>query len=54
MKDIVSSINEGRISCKNVHDAILNVLFKYYNKLGVTKEVQEYCDKVREALESIK
>ena len=51
MKDIKDCIvNESRITSANVHDAILNVLMKYYRKLGVSKEVQDYCDRVREAL----
>ena len=54
MKDIKNCIlNESRITSANVHDAILTVLMKYYNKLGVSKEVKDYCDKIREALEKI-
>ena len=55
MKDIRDCIiNESRITPANVHDAILTVLMKYYNKLGVSKEVTDYCDKVRDALNKIK
>ena len=55
MKDIKEILlNESRISCSNVHDAILNVLFKYYSKPGVSQEVKDYCDKVREVLNGIK
>ena len=59
MKDLYNYINEtllneSRISCSNVHDAILNVLFKYYSKMGVSQEVKDYCDTVREALNTIK
>jgi hypothetical protein len=55
MKDIKELlINESRISSANVHDAILNLLFKYYNKPGVSQEVKDYCDKAREALDTIK
>ncbi len=55
MKDIKDCIvNESRITSANVHDAILTVLMKYYNKLGVSKEVKDYCDRVREALNEIK
>lgn len=55
MKDIKEfMINESRISPANVHDAILTLLFKYFNKPGVSQEVKDYCDKVREALDTIK
>ena len=55
MKDIKNfMIDEARISWSNVHDAILNLVFKYYNKPGVSQEVKDYCDKVREALDTIK
>lgn len=55
MKDIKEfMIEEGRMSWANVHDAILTLLFKYYSKPGVSQEVKDYCDKVREALDTIK
>ena len=62
MKQIDEYIDEAvksltptsRVTWANVHDAILNVLMKYINKPGVSKEVQDYCTKVREALNSIK
>lgn len=44
----------SRVTSANVHDAILTLLFKYLNKPGVSQEVQNYCDKVREALDTIK
>ena len=47
-------INESRITWTNVHDAVLNTLMKYYRKQGISKEVTDYCDKVRDALNSIK
>lgn len=54
MKDIKNfMIDEARISWSNVHDAILNLVFKYYSKPGVSQEVKDYCDKVREALDTI-
>ena len=37
-----------------VYPDILNTLKKYSWKPGVSKDVIEYCDKVRDALESIK
>ena len=46
-------INESRITWANVHDAVLNTLMKYYRKPGISKEVTDYCDKVRDALNSI-
>lgn len=49
-----TSINEARVDWRNVHDAILNVLQRYYNKVGVSQEVKDYCDKVREAINNIK
>lgn len=48
------NVNEARIDWRNVHDAILNLLFKYSSKMGVSQEVKDYCDKVREALDTIK
>lgn len=42
------------MSWMNVHDAILNVLRKYNDKLGVPQDVKDYCTKVREALDKIK
>lgn len=55
MKDIKEfMIDEARIGSANVHDVILNLLFKYYNKPGVSQEVKDYCDKVRKALDTIK
>ena len=47
-------INESRITWANVHDAVLNTLMKYYRKPGISKEVTDYCDKVRDALNKIK
>lgn len=49
-----TSVNEARVDWRNVHDAILNVLQRYCNKVGVSQEVRDYCDKVREALNNIK
>ena len=55
MKDIKEFIiNEAKLNSSNVHDAIVHLLFKYYNKPGVSQEVKDYCDKVREALDTIK
>ena len=56
MKDIKDTINinEARITWANVHDAVLNTLKKYSWKPGVTKDVTDYCDKIREALNEIK
>ena len=55
MKDIRDCIiNESRITPANVHDAILNVLMKYNRKLGVSKDVTDYCDRVRDALNKVK
>ena len=55
MKDIKDTINinEARITWANVHDAVLNTLKKYSWKPGVTKDVTDYCDKIREALAKI-
>lgn len=49
-----NEIDEARMSWMNVHDAILNVLRKYNDKLGVPQDVKDYCQKVREALNKIK
>ena len=49
-----NEIDEARISWMNVHDAVLNVLRKYNDKLGVPQDVKDYCTKVREALNKIK
>lgn len=49
-----NEIDEARLSWMNVHDAILNVLRKYNDKLGVPQDVKDYCTKVREALDKIK
>ena len=64
MKEIKNFINEAytplainktsRVTWANVHDAVLNTLMKYYRKPGISKEVTDYCDKVRDALNSIK
>ena len=55
MKDLKDTLlNEARVDWSNVHDAVLNTLMRYYNKPGVSKEVKDYCDKVRDALNSIK
>lgn len=55
MKNLKDSlINEARVDWRNVHDAVLNTLKKYSWKPGVSKDVIEYCNKVRDALESIK
>ena len=47
-------VNEARVDWRNVHDALLNVLRKYTEKPGVSNDVKEYCNKVREALETVK
>ena len=47
-------IGEAKLNSSNVHDAILNLLFKYYNKPGISQEVKDYCDKIRKALDTIK
>lgn len=52
IKDTIN-INEARITWANVHDAVLNTLKKYSWKPGVTKDVTDYCDKIREALAKI-
>lgn len=49
-----NEIYEARISWMNVHDAIVHLLYKYYNKFDVPQDVKDYCDKVREALDKIK
>ena len=55
MKDIKEfMIGEAKLNSSNVHDAILNLLFKYYNKPGISQEVKDYCDKIRKALDTIK
>lgn len=55
MKDIKEfMIDEAKLNWSNVHDAIVRLLFKYYDKPGVSQEVKDYCDKVREALDTIK
>ena len=54
MKTINNYINEAHVDWKNVHDAILHLCFKYYNKPGVSQEVKDYCDKVRQALDTVK
>ena len=55
MKDIKELlVNESRIKPANVHDAILTLLFKYFSKPGISQEVKDYCDNVREALDTIK
>lgn len=55
MKDIKEfMIDEAKLNLSNVHDTIVHLLFKYYNKPGVSQEVKDYCDKVREALDTIK
>jgi len=52
LKDTIE-INESKITWANVHDAVLNVLMKYYRKFGISKDVTDYCDKIKEALEKI-
>lgn len=49
-----NEIDEARMSWMNVHDAIVHLLYKYDNKVGVPQDVKDYCTKVREALRSIK
>ena len=54
LKNENNAINEARVTWMNVHDAVLNVLRKYNDKLGVPQDVKDYCTKVREALDKIK
>ena len=37
-------IDEAKLNWSNVHDAIVHLLFKYYNKPGVSQEVKDYYD----------
>jgi len=52
LKDTIE-INEAKITWANVHDAVLNTLRKYSWKPGISKDVIDYCDKIKEALEKI-
>jgi DNA-binding ferritin-like protein (Dps family) len=54
MKDIRDYlVNEARVDWRNVHDAILNVLMKYCRNYMNNKEINDYCNKVRDALDKI-
>lgn len=53
IKDFMN-VNEARVDWRNVHDAVLNVLLKYSSKPGVSNDVKDYCNNVREMLETVK
>lgn len=53
IKDFMN-VNEAKVDWKNVHDALLNVLMKYSSKPGVSNDVRDYCNNVREMLETVK
>ena len=54
MKEIKEYITESTVDWRNVHDAILTVCRKYIMKPGVSKDVIDYCENIRKALDEIK